>query len=322
VEVEIIKYHENLQKIWDDFIPKTANGTFLHLRKYMDYHSDRFDDYSLMFYNGARLIGVLPAHKIQRDIYSHNGLTYGDFLFSDKIKLEVKIQILKTAFLYLIKNNFKFLHIKSIPYVFQNFMGQDNAFLYYKFDAKLTKILPFFVLDKATYKLSQIRKKSINRTKNWNLKIEQNKDFLPDFWHIVEDNLSNRYKAKPVHSLGEMRLLMNRFSENIKLYTIFLDNELISGALVYLFKNTLHFQYVHSIENNKKRMATDVMINEIIKQNIDNYNFISIGSSEVGDGQINKGLGYWKESFGSKLINQYFYSFDLQNIDVDKQILV
>ena len=41
----------------------SKNGTFLFLRAYMDYHSDRFHDHSLMFHNEkGKLIAVLPAN--------------------------------------------------------------------------------------------------------------------------------------------------------------------------------------------------------------------------------------------------------------------
>jgi hypothetical protein len=34
---------------------------------------------------------------------------------------------------------------------------------------------------------------------------------LDDFWKILNDNLKQRFKAKPVHTLEEMKLLKTRF---------------------------------------------------------------------------------------------------------------
>ena len=34
----------------------SKNATFLHYRDYMDYHSDRFHDFSLMAFDGGRLL--------------------------------------------------------------------------------------------------------------------------------------------------------------------------------------------------------------------------------------------------------------------------
>ena len=61
--ISICRYTQNKQTEWDDFVKVSKNGTFLFLRSYMDYHSDRFQDHSLMFYNEKnRLIAVLPAN--------------------------------------------------------------------------------------------------------------------------------------------------------------------------------------------------------------------------------------------------------------------
>ncbi len=61
--ISICRYTLNKQTEWDDFVKVSKNGTFLFLRAYMDYHSDRFQDHSLMFYNEKnKLIAVLPAN--------------------------------------------------------------------------------------------------------------------------------------------------------------------------------------------------------------------------------------------------------------------
>ena len=44
-------------------------------RGYMDYHSDRFIDNSLMFYEDDKLIALMPASKHGNELRSHGGLT-------------------------------------------------------------------------------------------------------------------------------------------------------------------------------------------------------------------------------------------------------
>ena len=46
--MEIHRYEPTDKTSWDKFVQGSKNGTFLFLRDYMDYHSDRFDDHSLM----------------------------------------------------------------------------------------------------------------------------------------------------------------------------------------------------------------------------------------------------------------------------------
>ena len=49
-KVVVKRFSKDLKTEWDDFVKKSKNGTFMHLRSYMDYHSRKFTDYSLLFY--------------------------------------------------------------------------------------------------------------------------------------------------------------------------------------------------------------------------------------------------------------------------------
>ncbi len=47
----IIPYSINRKETWDAFVQASKNGTFLLQRNFMDYHSDRFFDCSLLIYD-------------------------------------------------------------------------------------------------------------------------------------------------------------------------------------------------------------------------------------------------------------------------------
>ena len=51
----------------------------------MDYHSDRYLDYSLLIYKKDVLISILAANRVDDQLYSHQGLTYGGFILDKKI---------------------------------------------------------------------------------------------------------------------------------------------------------------------------------------------------------------------------------------------
>jgi len=53
----------------------------------MDYHSDRFEDFSLMVYRDDVLFAVLPANIKETKVISHQGLTYGSFVLQESAKL-------------------------------------------------------------------------------------------------------------------------------------------------------------------------------------------------------------------------------------------
>ena len=48
----IEKYTASYYNLWNDFIQRSKNGTFLFHRDFMEYHSDRFNDFSLLVLEG------------------------------------------------------------------------------------------------------------------------------------------------------------------------------------------------------------------------------------------------------------------------------
>ena len=82
--MEIKRYSSVCEGEWNAFVERSRQGTFLFNRGYMDYHSDRFDDFSLMAYDRGVLKGVLPANRVGNVLYSHQGLTYGGWILPQR----------------------------------------------------------------------------------------------------------------------------------------------------------------------------------------------------------------------------------------------
>ena len=40
----IERYHDSLRDVWDDFVERSKNGTFMLTRKFIGYHGERFKD--------------------------------------------------------------------------------------------------------------------------------------------------------------------------------------------------------------------------------------------------------------------------------------
>src|SRR5690349_11161078 len=88
------QYEQSDRESWNEFIESSKNGTFLFDRNYMDYHSNRFKDNSLMIYDSKeKLVAVLPANKRENILLSHGGLTYGGLITNDKITTPLVIEI-------------------------------------------------------------------------------------------------------------------------------------------------------------------------------------------------------------------------------------
>ena len=63
----IKKYNSEYFTIWNAFVSSSSNATFLFHRDFMEYHSDRFEDYSLLVFEDEKLISVAREKKSEFD---------------------------------------------------------------------------------------------------------------------------------------------------------------------------------------------------------------------------------------------------------------
>jgi len=309
---KIIKYQPEYQSVWDDFITRSANGTFLHKRDYMDYHAHRFKDFSLMVFDEKNLKAVLPAHQRANDIYAHKGLTYSDFIFLPGTRTAQRRDMLQQALAYLNQAGFQKLLLQNIPFVFHTHPNDINTYLYFQLRAKIYQIKPFFIIPGDDFRLNKDRKNNLKKLHEKDYEILDSIDYLLEFWHIVQKNLQEKHQSKPVHSFEEISLLASRFPVNIRLFTLHQKGVVTSGALLYVFPHTLHFQYIHS-DPQVKNPGVDNLIAYVVEKYKNEYKYISLGTSEKGNNLLSKGLAYWKESFGAVIFNQFFFEISLEN---------
>ena len=54
------RYSGDLKPLWNLFIASAKNATFLFDRDFMEYHADRFTDFSVLVFKADKLVAVLP----------------------------------------------------------------------------------------------------------------------------------------------------------------------------------------------------------------------------------------------------------------------
>lgn len=85
--MQVLKYKFEKKQEWDSFVTNAKNSHFMFYRDYMEYHSDRFEDSSLMFYDDKnKLLAIFPANIKGNVLYSHQGLTFGGFIIDKDMK--------------------------------------------------------------------------------------------------------------------------------------------------------------------------------------------------------------------------------------------
>lgn len=310
-----VKLYTHTNKIeWDQFVENSKNGTFLFKRDYMDYHADRFVDFSLMIYRKGKLYTILPANRKEDILYSHQGLTYGGFVMSNKVTTTEILDVVQETSKFLKANGIAKVIYKAIPYIYHRVPAEEDLYAIFKIsDAKIIgRNISSTIYQKNKIKFIESRKAGIRKANNNNIVISQSDDFGA-FWKILNENLLNKYGKAPVHTLDEIQLLSTRFNKNIKLYLATYDDVPVGGTLLYITNQVIHTQYISASMTGKETGALDLLFDYLINKEFIDYEFFDFGQSTEEMGTIlNESLIFQKEGFGGRGVMYDIYEYKIE----------
>lgn len=310
--IEIIKYSGGNKNIWDKFVENSKNGTFMFKRNYMDYHSDRFKDFSLMFYEDGELIALLPCSIHDNELRSHGGLTYGGFITNSKMKQQRMIECVECLKKFLKDNSINKLIYKAIPHIYHTLPSEEDLYALWYSGAKLIRRDISTTIDlKNTIKMPKGRKAQISRARREGVVIEESKDFEL-FIKLENEILKSRHNTTAVHTAKELNLLKSSFEKEIHLWIAKYNSETIAGTLIYEYKNLIHTQYMASNDLSRSIGGLDLLIYELIEEYKESKRYLDFGISTEDSGKyLNNGLISQKESFGGRGIVYDFYELEI-----------
>lgn len=311
---EIVKYSIERKDEWNAFVAASKNGTFLFDRNYMDYHQDRFNDSSLMFYLSGRLLAVLPAHIAGDTLCTHKGLTYGGLVMSPQLTVVQTLTLFRELNDMLRSQGLKHVLYKCVPWIYHRLSAEEDLYaLYHECHARMiARDYSTNIFLQAGLRWERVRRRGVVRAKNAGLSVERSNDYAA-FWKVLADNLGGKYGVKPVHSLEEIELLHGRFPENIVLYQAVRDGEVLGGVVLYICGRVVHAQYSSATAEGKKLGAIDLIYDRIMLHDYKDYPYFDFGrSTENPDGSgLNEPLVFQKEGFGARGLCYDIYEWDV-----------
>lgn len=304
--MQVNLYQCGLQQFeeWNAFVAQSKNGTFLFDRRFMDYHADRFHDYSMMFYIDDRLLAVMPAHVDGDCLVTHGGLTYGGLVMSPKIRASQVCEIFRNLNEVLRWDGFRRVVYKAVPWIYHRQPAEEDLYaLTAVCHARLTiRDISSAIIGNRKMRFSGSRKDGIRKARKKGLEVRESTDFAA-FWQILNDNLTSKYGVCPVHSVAELELLHGRFPEQIKLYMVFDGEQPLGGTVLFLTPQVLHTQYISANAYGKQHGAIDLLFDHLINNVYADYSYIDFGKSTVSDSaDLNEQLIFQKEGFGARAV--------------------
>lgn len=310
----IRKYNQDDFSVWNDFIGQAKNATFLFHRDFMEYHKDRFEDFSLLVFEEEKLRAVLPANKKGNEVYSHQGLTYGGLVYTSKLNAEKVEWILDEVLLFLKENQIETFYYKPIPdFYFSEGNKEMNFFLMKRKAVLERKEMNLAVNLSGPLKISKSKMKHFRRIENLDLDIFEEEQFDPFWEKVLEPRLQEKFNTKPVHSKEEMVLLKAKFPQNIKQYSAYRNDEIIAGITIFETKNVVKSQYGATSKIGEEFRALDFLfINLIHKYKRKGKQFFDMGIVNSDTEDYNSGLLKQKEELGCSVYSQDFYKIEIK----------
>jgi hypothetical protein len=306
-------YNSSLKKKWDDFVSVARNAHFMFYRDYIEYHSSRFCDHSLLFYDDrSRPSALLPANIAGDVLYSHQGLTFGGLILDIYTNAEDVLKIFSELKLFLVQKGIQKLVYKCLPYIYFSQPSDEDRYALFMNDAILSRrdvSSTIFIQNRGPY--TKGRKWAINKAKKSEIEVERSESW-EEYWKILTESLQTRHQVLPVHSLAEIKQLVDLFPENIKLFVAKKHEKIIAGTVVYENRHWLHTQYMASTPAGKIAGALDMVIDRLLVEYYPDKRVLDLGTSNAKEGRLlNAGLIAQKESFGARAVVHDFYEWIL-----------
>lgn len=298
----VCRYESAGKTAWDEFIDSAKNGTFLFKRDYMEYHADRFEDCSLLFYDESeKLVAVLPANLNDDAIVSHGGLTFGGVVSGNRMKTPQMLEIFESLIEFARKNSLRRIVYKAVPHIYHAHPAEEDLYALFRTGARLVRRdVSTTIRTKERLSLSKGRKWTVNQTRKSAVEVRATDDF-ETFMRLEAEVLAAKYNVVPVHTAAEMKMLAGRFPENIKLFGAFLGDEMLAGAIVYASATVAHAQYLAANAEGKQVFALDAILQFLIGDYYTEKRYFDFGISTERQGTyLNVGLIEFKESWGGR----------------------
>ncbi len=311
--IEIKRYEASSKPQWDEFVLNAKNSSFLHCRDYMDYHSDRFADYSLMAYDDDRLVAVLPANRVGDVLYSHQGLTYGGWIMPLlHFNVVVMLNVMNAAVEYLKNDGVREIEYKAMPHIYHSYPAEEDLYALFRLGAQLQVTNVSTTIDvRDPLHFNTGAKSSVAYAKKNGVVISESDDFS-GFWKVLTDLLSERYDTKPVHSLEEIERLKRLFPKNIKLFAAHKDGNLLGGVVVYVVGNVVHSQYTAATAEGWNNRVLPAVCHHILNNECQGKHYLDFGISNEDKGKyLNEGLVLQKCGMGGRAVVYNIYKIKL-----------
>lgn len=311
--LQVTKYEGNRKLEWDNFVKSSKNGHFFFYRDYMEYHSDRFQDFSLIIYNDkGNIMALLPASIDGDTVISHGGLTFGGFVCDSKMTAAKMLDVFANVKQFLKNAGVRMFIYKCMPAIYNKYPSDEALYALFRNNAELYRrdvSFSIYLPDRLRYQ--EQRKRAVKKGYRHQYILHESSKY-EEYIALLDKILMKYHGTHPVHNVNELRLLAEKFPYNIKLYTAEKKGRIEAGTVLFLQSGVVHTQYLANSDEGRKNGALDCLLDWLITDVYKDKTWFDFGISCEQEGRyLNEGLAAQKEGFGARAVVHDFYRIEL-----------
>lgn len=310
---------------WEDFVVSALGTTLHHTRRFLDYHGDRFEDFSLLCESDAeKLVAVLPAARDTEDntiVVCHPGATVGGIALSPDLGAGDSMRIVQALLSAFREEGFGRLNYKTRPSHLSDQPFEIDQYLLWRLGASTYRTDLWNVIDLTTdHPIGRRRRRALRQAFEAELSVaaEENEKSYESFHDMLAENLARRHDVKPTHSLDELLDLRERLGDDQELWIVRdSENTMVAGEWVQRFRpDVWHTQYIASNSAGRNSNAIDLLNHTIIEAaSASGVRSLSFGASTEQAGSVlNTNLFDYKAGFGGGSVAHQFLSINLKTL--------
>jgi hypothetical protein len=292
------------------------NGTFLHTRRFLAYHGDRFVDRSALVYDSGVLAGVFPAAEALGDpatVVSHPGATYGGLVHGGRLLGARSLEALSTLREHYAQRGFTRLLYKPVPHIHVTQPAQDDLYSLFRLGAVRTRCDLNCAIDLGNRRApSERRRRSLKRASTM-VTLDDHWLSVEELWVVLVANLAREHGVSPVHTLAQLQALRASFPDWIHLCVARVEQRVEAGVILFNSRPAWHAQYIAASDIGYKVSALDAVFSAVIQAaTAKGARWFDFGISTEQSGLVlNAGLYKFKSEFGGSGVVHEWYALEL-----------
>lgn len=297
---------------WEHFLGRSPNATLFHDLRFLAYHPvDRFRFHHLTLRRAGKLIALLPggiSFEGERPTFSSPlGASIGGFALAPNLRADTVLAVIEALQLHARRQFWAHIEITLPPacYSFETTGTMQFALFCCGFKVVHRWLCHMVQLETGSapryeriFRQNQITSVRAARRKGMSI-IENGPEGVEDFLGLLQDTYQ-RHGIAPTHAPDEIRDLLRRLPDRIRIYFAMLDGVSVAGLLVFrLTAGIAYTFYICSSAEHAGEHGPAFLVAELLDRlHESGVRYLDLGPS-ASDQRFNKGVAFFKEGLGA-----------------------